>query len=164
MDSNSNLFGHRLRAIIERRGFAFDAFAKQIGISRATLYNWFDRDAAPPSRRLQKLLVSALGESEDYVLHGEQVPNKTGQSNQGRAVLQLKDYQTREKIPLPEPMPPVRSSRKEPTREDCERHLKIYLDQVEKHLKDQKFGFRYCKRQLDDYMPLSDWNIPEEKD
>lgn len=116
-------FGHRLRATIERKKIPFDRFARDLGISRATLYNWFERAAPPPSKRHQAVLVAQLGEPADYLLHGA-----------SKKVERAKDGWT-----LQEHGPqPMVASRLTPTpgapssRADCEKLFADLLDAAER--------------------------------
>jgi len=72
LDSAKPHFGLRLRAMLERRGNPFDEFVATIGISRATLFNWYKREKKPPSRAHQTSLVAYFGnQPPDFVLDGK---------------------------------------------------------------------------------------------
>lgn len=69
MDSHLKNFGPRLRALVEERGTAAAAY-QEIGVSRATLFNWFNRDDPPPGKKKLDLLASWLGEDAPWILDG----------------------------------------------------------------------------------------------
>ncbi len=70
MDLNLDKFGARLRGLIVSHGLTNDDVIRRLQISRATLFNWFNRDRPPPSSSHQDKLVALFGESRDYVLYG----------------------------------------------------------------------------------------------
>ena len=74
MEPSSTNFGARLKALIENRGVTQVQFAKDCGLSEATLYNWLKKKA-PPHEKYWFKLATYLGVSESYLAYG--TPLKT---------------------------------------------------------------------------------------
>lgn len=67
LDSYIKNFGPRLRWAVEKRGTIEQAY-QDLGVSRATIYNWLSRDEPPPGRENLDSLRRYLGEEASWVL------------------------------------------------------------------------------------------------
>lgn len=67
MDSSLNNFGPRFRRLVEERGTIESAY-EAIGVSRATLFNWFNRDTPPPGNAMIEKIRRYLGPRADDIL------------------------------------------------------------------------------------------------
>lgn len=83
MDTYLKNFGPRLRAYVERRGTIESAYAA-IGVSRATLFNWFNRDTPPPGDEKVARLKKYLGKDADWILDGVQENSQPLEEGQSR--------------------------------------------------------------------------------
>lgn len=76
----SNIFGVRLRALIERKGVTQLQFAEEFGLSESQLYNWLKRTEPPLAKHWPKL-AEYFGVSTNYLTTGtpEKIePPRTG--------------------------------------------------------------------------------------
>ena len=76
MDSGPKNFGSRLRAQIATQGLSNDEVVAALGISRATLFNWFNRELPPPSKKHRLQLDTLFGAVS--VVAEESAPYLTG--------------------------------------------------------------------------------------
>lgn len=67
LDTYLNNFGPRFRRLVESRGTIETAY-KELGVSRATLFNWFARDTLPPGLPMQEKIRRYLGEDAAFIL------------------------------------------------------------------------------------------------
>lgn len=73
MDTKTDSFGFRLRALIERRRSTVDGFADAFGIARSTAHLWLNREE-PPLKKHWRPLADFFGVSERYIARGEPGP------------------------------------------------------------------------------------------
>ncbi|MBI5768744.1 MAG: hypothetical protein HZA93_13180 [Verrucomicrobia bacterium] len=71
LDTSPGFFGLRLRAHVEGKGTIEQAY-QDIGVSRATLFNWFDRKTPPPGEEKLEKLRRYLGKHAAWILDGIQ--------------------------------------------------------------------------------------------
>jgi transcriptional regulator with XRE-family HTH domain len=62
-------FGTRLRMLRKERRFTLVGLARQIGVSRPTVWNW-ERDAVRPRKKSIRAVASVLGVSESELVFG----------------------------------------------------------------------------------------------
>jgi transcriptional regulator with XRE-family HTH domain len=71
LDTATTHFGLRLRALLEKRDNPYEDFIQAMGISRATMFNWFKREKQPPSlAHRQRLVQFFANQPPEYVLTG----------------------------------------------------------------------------------------------
>jgi transcriptional regulator with XRE-family HTH domain len=153
LETVNKLFGQRLRAAIQRHGFTVESFSREMGVRRSTLYNWFERDDPPPSKKYKSELVRILGEPEDYLFRGVTPPStksghlKTG----GRTALNVAEPgDTCETVASRFPQ------RREPSnRADCLAYMLQLLDAAE--VSGNPDNFPAIMARLKKQFPLDEW-------
>ncbi len=107
-----------------------DAFAREMGVSRATLYNWFERDTPPPSKKYQSEMVRLLREPAEYLFQGlTPSSNKTGHlKSGGERALTVQEDAAKFGTVASRLGP---SDSRLPTRADCELLFQQILDAAE---------------------------------
>lgn len=66
-------FGARLKQLRKQRRFTLVGFARKVGVSRPTVWNW-ERDAARPRKKSISAVASVLGVSESELVFGGAAP------------------------------------------------------------------------------------------
>lgn len=97
-------------------------------MSRATLYNWFERDTPPPSKTTRAKMLELLGEPEAYLFRGVTESKKAGHLKSGgqRTSANEEAPATYEVVASRIPQ------RREPsTRADCDQLFQRILDAAE---------------------------------
>jgi transcriptional regulator with XRE-family HTH domain len=67
-------FGSRLRTLRKQRRFTLVGLARQIGVSRPTVWNW-ERDAVRPRKKSIRAVASVLGVTENELVFGSAPPD-----------------------------------------------------------------------------------------
>lgn len=49
------MFDRLLRDFLKREHWSLDAFAKDVGVTRQTVYNWINGERVPPIKRIGKI-------------------------------------------------------------------------------------------------------------
>jgi transcriptional regulator with XRE-family HTH domain len=63
-------FGARLRRLRKQRRITLVGFARQVGVSKPTVWNW-ERDAVRPRKKSIRAVAAVLGVSEIELVFGE---------------------------------------------------------------------------------------------
>jgi transcriptional regulator with XRE-family HTH domain len=63
-------FGTRLRTLRKQRRISLVGLARQVGVSRPTVWNW-ERDAVRPRKKSIRAVASLLGVSESELVFGD---------------------------------------------------------------------------------------------
>lgn len=154
LDTTHNKFGHRLRATIQRKGFTKESFAEAMGVSRATLYNWFARDEPPPSRQARARMVQLLAEPEAYLMRGVEPSKIVGHLNlgglAGAAVEEPRGKHEAVASRIPQQRLPS-------TRADCEAYVQQLFNRVE--VSDNPNAFPFIYERLIREFPLAEWPL-----
>lgn len=116
--------------MIERSGLTTGAAISALGISRATLFNWFNREDAPPAKKHRAKLVEVFNQSPDYVLHGRTLYPESNKDRSELTIAEERDastlYGKSHILPMritPGHEPPAI----EATEQLCHEHLDEYL-------------------------------------
>jgi transcriptional regulator with XRE-family HTH domain len=164
LDRKEGKFGLRLRALIDRHGLSHGDFQQLMGISRATLFNWFKRDRMPPSRGHQAKLAQIFpDETREYILDGVVTPeSKIGQVQEGKPVAFRKsgtqEYSPRDRrlSGSAEMVDPRFLPRTEPTAQMCAEYFAEYLARAER----EAGGIGFTWRLLQKHFPLDEFEPP----
>lgn len=105
MNFAKNNFGIRLRRLVEGRGTIESAYEK-LGVSRATLFNWFERDEPPPGPLMLEKLRRYLGNAASELLDNLDVTGEH-QAAYGQEVIRQHKIQSNQR--------PVASASPDPT-------------------------------------------------
>lgn len=136
---------------MEGHGAVEEAYGK-IGVSRATLFNWFQRETAPPGREKLDKLRRYLDGDADWVLYGRTAePKRDHLKSGGRGSPMLEEPranygQVAPRIPIDKRMP---------TRSDCEALLQQLLDAAEAEGSPENIPVIYHR--LKKQFPLDEW-------
>jgi len=66
-------FGSRLRTLRKQRRITLVGFARQVGVSKPTVWNW-ERDAVRPRKKSIRAVAAVLGVSEIELVFGDAAP------------------------------------------------------------------------------------------
>jgi hypothetical protein len=147
LDTHPNNFGPRLRAYVEGRGTIEQAY-EEIGVSRATLFNWFERDTPPPGETKKEKLRRYLGNEAHRILDGIQAPRLKSGGKPAAAVEEEQDKFRTVASRIPQRRTPS-------TRQDCEAYVQQLFDAAEES--DNPNAFPVIFDLLTRELPLDKW-------
>jgi DNA-binding XRE family transcriptional regulator len=145
---------------LEHHGIPFDRFAREVGISRQTLYNWFDHHSAPNlAKKLGPRLSEALQEPAAYILYGQSPLSIGGHLKSG----ELPEREQHFPRATVEQVASRFADRKSPaTRKDCENYFQALMTAAE--ISDDPNAWPVILHRLRREFPLDEWGPPAPPD